>query len=318
VERSAAADALALALARRESAGLAVGSGSDAVRLVHGAADGFAGLTADRLGPAVLVERHDPDADAGALVDAVAGRFGPHEPVFLKERWSRERAVRAGGQVGGAPCPQELAVPEDGLVLRVRLAHEEHIGLFLDARPARAVVRRVAKGRRVQNLFSYTGSLGAAAAAGGALSTTNVDVMRSALAMARDNYARNGLAVDTRTFLRGDVFGHLARAARAGARCDLVIVDPPPRADRPGRRGFDARTGYGRLLARCLAILAEGGLVLAGTNLKGEGFAGLEAALSEAALLASRPVDIVERIPAGPDFPQPSDRPAARFILARG
>ncbi|MDD5306530.1 MAG: class I SAM-dependent methyltransferase [Deltaproteobacteria bacterium] len=317
MERSAAASALGLSLARREGAGLGVENGSDAVRLVHGAADGFAGLTADRLGPAVLVERHDPAADAEGIIEALARRFGAQEPIFLKERWSKERADRAGGQVRGAACPPDILVPEQGLVFGVSLAHEEHIGLFLDARPARALVRRVAEGRRVLNLFSYTGTLGAAAAVGGALSSTNVDVMRSALATARDNYARNGLAADTRTFLRCDVFQHLARAARSEARCDLIVVDPPPRAARPGRRGFDARTGYGRLLARCLKVLAPNGLILAGTNLKGGGFEELEDPLAQGARLAGRNVEIVERVPAGPDFPQPSDRPAARFVLAQ-
>ena len=304
---------LARAVARRQP--LHETTETNAIRLVHGAADGFPGLTVDRLGEVLLVEQHRLAVEPAPLLQALAERFGPDTPLFLKERWSRERDKQAGGQRGGAPHPPDFEITEDGLRFGVQLCRGEHIGFFLDARSARACVRALAEGRRVLNLFAYTGSLGVAAAAGGARATTNVDLMRSALDLGRENYRRNGLPQDSRTFLRNDVFQHLAHAARGRGRYDLVIVDPPPAARCRGHRVFRAHEDYPELVARALRVLAADGLLLAGHNLwdlDSEGFATL---LRDGAALAEREVAAIEAVAPPVDFPADSDRPTACFRI---
>ncbi len=311
------AETLALALERRLSLEEDRDDNSNCHRLVHGAADGFPGVTVDRYGPALLVEQHREDVEISPLVAALSERFGATTPIFAKRRYSRAESERAGKQVAGDPMCPDLEVLEDGLRFGVHLARGEHVGLFLDSRPARQAVRRLAEGRRVLNLFAYTCGFGVAAAAGGARSTTNVDNKGSALEGGRRNYALNGLDADTRTFMKSDAIDNLNRSARGRGLFDLVIVDPPPRFRRRGGRGFDARDGFGRLVARCLRVLAPGGLLIAGLNARAVDDAALEQHIAAGATAADallRPLEVIEP---GVDFPRPSDRPTARFRLCR-
>lgn len=306
--------AVARALGRR-GALLCTLPDTDAYRLIHGVADGFDGLTADRLGAVVLVERHVPSAPAEVLVAALAAELDDDTPIFLKERWSAERQQRGGGQVQGPAVDPIVEIHELGLRYRLDLQNDQHVGLFLDARPARARVRELAAGRHVLNLFAYTCAFGVAAAAGGARTTTNVDTMRSALATGRANYALNGLEANTRTFLRNEVFDHLSHAARGTGRYDLIVVDPPPRSQRKNRRFFRVERDYDRLLAGCARLLDERGLVMAGVNVREVDDDRFAAIVEAAAADAGRSLRIVERVGPGEDFPPAPNRPVGRFAL---
>ncbi len=308
-------DLLESALERRDWLNRQSPEAGDAVRIVHSAADGFDGITVDLLGGVLLVEAHRQGADSRAIIEVLASRFGTDTPVFLKERWSKESVKRAGRQVLGPVCSPVFTIRENGLAFMVDLAKEEHIGFFLDSRPARARVREIATGRRVLNLFSYTGAFGVAAGAGGARSTTNVDNKRSALTIARQNYELNHISFNTRTFMRADAIQYLARAAKGKGRYDLIFLDPPPYSQRPGNRSFKAKTGYARLAARCMELLAPGGLLLSGLNARGVSDSEFEGMLEEASLSVEKKLETIEIIGPGKDFPPGADRPLARFAL---
>lgn len=289
---------------------------TNAVRLVHDAGDGFPGLTVEKWHRAMLVEAHRRDADPEPLLDALIGIAGADTSVFFKARWSRDAAARSGRQVSGPICDGEFEIRESGLRYAVHIVGQEHTGLFLDSRLARDRVRALSGGKRVLNLFSYTGGFGVSAAAGGARSTTNIDNKRSALAVARRNYALNGLYSDSRTFLKADAFEYLSRAVRGKGRYDLVILDPPPISRGPKRR-FKVETGYVGLAAKCLRVLSCGGRLLAGLNGGRVSDDGFEDMLRQAAERVGCHARIVEHIGPGPDYPFAPDRPVARFILAQ-
>lgn len=312
------AELLDRAVERRADLLAEVGRDTDAWRLIHGSADGLDGLTADRLGDAILVERHRQAAPAEQLIEALVERFGLGTPLFLKERWSRDPLELAGRQVGGPTLsPDHVVVHEHGLAFALHLAAGEHVGLFLDARRARERVREVADGRRVLNLFCHTGGFGVAAAAGGARSTTNVDVKRSALETARRNYLLNDLPSDTRTFMRDDGIRFLLRTCRGAGRYDLVVLDPPARFRRAGGRTYDTREGYGRLVARSLNVLDPGGLLLAGSSALRDRGDALERIVVGAATDAGIEAVVVDRFGPGADFPPAPERPTGVFALVR-
>jgi 23S rRNA (cytosine1962-C5)-methyltransferase len=290
---------------------------TSAYRLFDGRYEGAQGWTVDRYGRAVLVQNFHPEGAAEAELETLLGflrdQLGEGGSVFLKERSVRvpERAV--GRQIWGEG-PSNCEVIEDGLRFGVEFLHGANTGLFLDARPLRAWVRDHSAGRRVLNLFSYTGAFGVAAAAGGARSVTNVDIVPSAIARGRANFERNSLASDSRTHMKAEVFDFLRRAARAGQTWDAIIADPPPvpttgrRGKKKRGRGFDPSADIERLMRLAYERLAGGGWLLACSALRGtERF---EERLPED--IGGR-----RRIDRGLDFPGPPDEGLRAWVLPR-
>ncbi len=207
--------------------------GTDCVRLSAGLSDGLPGLIVDRFGPLVVaVDYAGPTADgltARALLDLVRSVFPDHH-VVAKARAATDGTNKfATIQEPGAGVAPLIAT-ERGLKFEIGVDPAHDFGLYLDAAKARLFVRDAARGRRVLNLFSYTGAFGVAAAAGGAADVANVDPNRDYLAWSLRNAALN--SVEMRV-LPDTAQDHLARHLRRLARnpeqanYDLVIVDPP-------------------------------------------------------------------------------------------
>jgi 23S rRNA (cytosine1962-C5)-methyltransferase len=197
-------------------------------------ADGLPGLIVDRLGPLVVAVNYDSSGSDGlaadALVDLVRECFPQHD-VVAKVRASAgadNGFATAVHRFEGAARP--LVASERGLRFEIGTDPAHDFGLFLDAAHARLYVRAAAKGKRVLNLFSYTGAFGIAAAAGGAVDVANVDPNRDYLAWSLRNAQLNGVSMRV---LPDTAQAHLARHLRRLARTpahpsyDLVIADPP-------------------------------------------------------------------------------------------
>lgn len=240
--------------------------------------------------------------DAEAVEGWVEAVAGLHDGGIVV-RWSRDVAAVRGDVPEG-----EFEVDEDGLRFGVDVFRGANVGLFADARPMRRWVREHAEGARVLNLFSYTSAFGVHAAAGGARSVTNVDLVPSALERGAANFARNGLPTDSRTHVRSDAFEFLKRATKRGEQWDVVVVDPPPvptvgrGRKRGGRRGrFDPRKDWPVLAGGAAASTAPGGRLLLMSAARGaDGFERLvEEALPDVSWTS---------IARGEDFPGPADQ----------
>jgi 23S rRNA (cytosine1962-C5)-methyltransferase len=226
---------------------------TNAFRWVHGEADRLPGVHVDVYGTAATV-RFD-GAGARAFYGDLAARLRS-EPRLAVERVV-DREARAGAE-------DRHEVRENGFIFAVDLAHGQKGGLFLDQRENRAEVGARARGRRVLNLFGYTGGFSVYAASGGAARTDTVDLARPAIAAARRNFERNGLSVAASVagFHAVDAFDFLERAGREGARYDLVISDPPAFAK--NRAGLAvALRAYRRLHTLAAGVVAPGGLLFA-------------------------------------------------------
>jgi 23S rRNA (guanine2445-N2)-methyltransferase / 23S rRNA (guanine2069-N7)-methyltransferase len=158
-------------------------------------------------------------------------------------------------------------VTEGGLRFRVNFEDYLDTGLFLDQRMTRARLREAARGKHFLNLFAYTGSATVYAAAGGAASTTSVDLSRTYLEWAQRNLALNGLAGAAHTWVQADCREWLTDAALRSARFDLVFLDPPTFSNSKRMEGvLDIERDHPELIDACARLLAPAGLLVFSTN----------------------------------------------------
>jgi 23S rRNA (cytosine1962-C5)-methyltransferase len=240
--------------------------------------------------------------------------------VVERRRARRGAEADAGAEAGdkatvvlGAAPADEVEVRENGLRFGVDLLRGQKGGLFLDQRDNRALVRTAARGRRVLNLFGYTGGFSIYAAAGGARATVTVDAAAPAIAAARRNFERNRLATGDARFVAGDAFAFLERAARDGERFDLVISDPPSFA--PSRRALPTGLrAYRRLHRLCAAVTAPGGTLCAASCSSHVGGPAFLGTVREGARDAGRRFRLVELRGAGADHPVVPQFPEGDYL----
>jgi 23S rRNA (cytosine1962-C5)-methyltransferase len=197
-----------------------------------------------------------------ALADGLGGLLAPlGVRTLLRRRTEKGATEKVEVLVGEAP-KAPVAVREHGVPYEVDLLRGQKTGAFLDQRENRVRVGALSRGRRVLNLFSYTGGFSLHAALGGATHVTSVDVAAGAHVTAQASFKRAGVDPARHAFVAADVFGFLERAVAKGERWDLVVCDPPNMAPSAATRGR-ALTSYRKLHAACAAVLARGGVLCA-------------------------------------------------------
>lgn len=288
-----------IAAAWRARAGL----GTSCHRVLHGWGEGCPGLEIDRYGDAAVVEYSAELApELAGLVPALEA-WHPFDAVVARQRAFGAAPLALRGRL------ERRIVIEDDIRFAIELGRAGNPGLYLDARPARRWIRANSAGRRVLNLFAFSGSLGVAAAVGGARSVTHVDSHPGALDWCRLNSELNGLAVDDRDLARMNIYQHLRRAQAGRQRYDAILLDPPPGPaeprpkDRtPGRRGVAA------LAPLCARMLGAGGWLLCLFHHDRRQREPIEAEIAAAA----PGLEVLWRGGAGPDFPEPDPARALR------
>ncbi len=197
----------------------------------------------------------------------------PPDRLFVKRR-ARQRD-EGGGRAQYRKLDSRRAlrvVPEHGARFEVNLSDYLDVGLFLDQRPNRLAVRDRAGGRRVLNLFAYTGSFSVQARLGGASRTTTVDLSRTYLDWYRRNLELNGLDLDEHhRAVQADCLDWLEQGPEPGEAYDLVVCDPPTFSNSKRMRSdsFAIERDHAHLLDRVARFVAPGGEVLFSTNARG-------------------------------------------------
>ena len=202
-----------------------------------------------------------------AMHEAAAQALGfPLKNVVLKQRQGQRPEEQYRKLAASA---QDFVVAEGGHRFIVNLADHLDTGLFLDHRQTRALVASLARGRRVLNLFCYTGSFSVYAAANQAASTTSVDLSKTYLDWARRNFELNGLDFGRNRLVQADVLRFLAEESASRDRYDLIILDPPSFSNSKRMQGvLDVQRDHVALIRGCLCLLAPGGDLLFSTNLR--------------------------------------------------
>jgi 23S rRNA (cytosine1962-C5)-methyltransferase len=285
---------------------------TDAVRLVNAEGDGLPGLVADRYADRVVVKVTAPGMarERETLVRALREATGAACGFERSDASARREgfAAQSGGLWGEAPSsPVEIAERDRRYLVDV--AAGQKTGFYLDQRDARDVVQDLAKGRRVLDLFAYTGGFAVAAARGGAEEVTLVDSSEAALGLAEQNLQRNDAKCNVR-IMREDAFGFLRKH---DTRYDLLLVDPPSLA-RARRDVAKASRAYKDLALFALKRAAPGAKLLLFACSHHVGPDLFRKIVFGASLDAQRPVRVLRTLGASADHPVSLDHPEGAYL----
>ena len=289
----------------------------DCFRIFHGYEEGAKGVVIEKFNRAAVIDYKSDIRDTlPELAQALLNVF-PFENIIAKGHQSlglslKERTHLLRGNDAGATCH------EHELKFRIKLDVPHNPGLYLDARDARRWLSANSAGRRVLNMFAFTGSLGLSAAYGRAAEVIHLDRSKELLPRIQDNYRINNIELDTRNFLRGDIYKHLPRAIKAGQRFDGIILDPPPKiypsryaSHRPRGQDFPALIQY------CSELLNPGGWIMGMLHHFDYSWDDFEDQVTQASNGLLHPQ---VRITSGIDFPEsePAKKLRVSIFFARG
>jgi len=286
-------------------------------RLVHGESDGLPGVVADRYGDTVVVQLSSVGVERwrAAIIAALAGLPGVR-CVFDRSD-ADVRALEGLPPRSGVVCGELAEEPElieDGLCYRVDVVKGQKTGFYLDQRDNRARVRRLARGRDTLNVFCYTGGFTLAALAGGASSALSIDSSAAALAIARDNLARNpGLSGVSAQWRESDAFSELRRLRDAAASFDLIILDPPKLAP-TAQHAEKAARAYKDINLLALKLLRPAGLLATFSCSGGVDAALFRKIVAGAALDARADACVVGHFSASADHPSSLAFPEGDYL----
>jgi 23S rRNA (cytosine1962-C5)-methyltransferase len=240
---------------------------SDGQRLVHGEADGLPGLIVDRYGDTLSAQFLSAGTERwrSVIADALCKTTGLSRLYERSDASVREQEgldKRSGWLRGDGAT--DLVITEHGWRLGVDVATGHKTGYYLDQRENRrrfAELVRQLGCRSVFNGYCYTGGFSVAALAGGATQVLSVDSSGPALAVARDNIARNGFDLAACEFADADVNAALRQALAEGRSFDAIVLDPPKFAPTAAHAERAARA-YKDINRLALKLLAPGGLLL--------------------------------------------------------
>jgi 23S rRNA (cytosine1962-C5)-methyltransferase len=287
-----------------------------AVRLVHGEADALPGVVCDRYGEVAVFQFSSAGAERWreSVADAVLAASGcrvAYERSDLDVRALEGLAPRSGPVRGELPEAVEIA--EHGLQYRVDVVQGQKTGFYLDQRANRDRVRALAGGRDVLNCFCYTGGFTLSALAGGARSALSIDSSATALALARENAALNGLDDGRAEWLEADVFGALRTLRDEGRSFDLVVLDPPKFAPTAGHAERAARA-YKDINLLGLKLLRPAGVLVTFSCSGGVSPELFQKVVAGAAADAGADVALAQRLQADADHPVTLAFPEGEYL----
>jgi 23S rRNA (guanine2445-N2)-methyltransferase / 23S rRNA (guanine2069-N7)-methyltransferase len=203
----------------------------------------------------------------------------PEDHIFVRER----RQQKDGSQYEKVAQERRFETIREGR-FRFFVNFDDYLdtGLFLDHRLTRRMVGDLARGKRFLNLFAYTGTATVYAAAGGATSSTTIDMSRTYLEWAKRNLALNDLATPHHGFVQADCIAWLSDEQNHAREYDLMFIDPPTHSrSKRMPEDFDVQRDHVQLIQQAARLLAPDGVIVFSNNytrfkLEGAGLSGFE------------------------------------------
>lgn len=237
-----------------------------AYRLFNQDGDNFGGVTIDRYADFVVFSWYNTfvyqyrDIIVKAFQKVYPAVKGGYEKIRFKG------LDYESAHIYGQEAPETFTILENGVKYSVFMNDGLMTGIFLDQHEVRdALINELGLGKRVLNMFSYTAAFSVAAAMGGAIETTSVDLAKRSRELSQAHFEANGLDVTNHHFVVMDVFEYFKYAERKNLTFDLIVIDPPSFA-RNKKQTFSVAKDYHCLISQALEVLSDDGTIIASTN----------------------------------------------------
>jgi len=302
------------ALALRRALGLARPD-NDAYRLVHGEGDFLPGLVVDIYGPTAVLQAHSPGMHyaRGLIADAIVRLPGLGvRNVYYKSETTLPYKAHLDAQndyiVGGF---ETSVATENSLRFNIDWLRGQKTGFFLDQRDNRELLQRYSAGRRVLNMFCYTGGFSVYAMRGGAVTVDSVDSSTKAAALTDANIALNFPDDPRHRTYAEDAFKFLADMP--GDKYDLIVLDPPAFAKHRGaiKNGL---IGYRKLNAKAFEKIKPGGILFTFSCSQAISRDMFRMAVFTAAARSGRKVRILHQLSQPADHPIDISHPEGEYL----
>lgn len=293
---------LAAAFGQRQ--GLFNDSSTTAFRVFNGEGDGFGGLTIDYYDGYYLLSWYSEGVYTFKdQVIAALKNVAEFKGIYQKKRFDlKGQYIEEDDFVTGERGEFPLIVKENGVHFAVYLNDGAMTGIFLDQRDVRnAIKEKYAQGKTVLNTFSYTGAFSVAAAIGGAVKTTSVDLAKRSSSKTIEQFSVNGIDYESQDILVMDVFNYFKYAKRKELKFDLVILDPPSFA-RSKKYTFSTSKDYTSLMKEAIEITEDNGVIVASTNSASFGMKKFKGFIDKAFKDLGKKYSIVEEFTLPADF----------------
>ena len=322
------------ALQMRQAIGIADSTDNNTYRLVHGEGDNLPGLIIDVYGSTAIMQAHSIGMHlcrkqvVAALVEVMEGRV---QHVYYKSETTLPFMTAddmSGFLYGGS---DDNIATENGLKFRVDWLKGQKTGFFVDQRENRSLLERYARGRRVLNMFCYTGGFSFYAMRGGAELVHSVDSSAKAIELTRQNVELNfpgdarheAFCEDAFRFLenlplplqrRGVSGGGISPSfGGVGEVYNLIILDPPAFAKHRGAL-HNALKGYTRLNQKAFEKIEKGGILFTFSCSQVVTKDHFRNAVFTAAALAGRKVRILHQLHQPADHPVNIYHPEGEYL----
>lgn len=295
------------ALKVRSDLNLLTESNQNICRLIHAEGDGLSGLIVDYYDRVAVVQTHSMGMHCALneIVQALKVELPELKGVFDKSSKLLKKIGLADvedGLVFGS-LPEDWSPIEFGRKIVIDLEQGQKTGFFIDQRENRSLLSQLSKGKKVLNVFSYTGGFSIAAMQGGCELAHSLDSSKRALDLAEESVTLNGFDAKRHKSIEADAMQFLKNGV---AEYDIVVLDPPAFAKSASAR-HQAVQGYKRINQRAIQTMKAGSLLFTFSCSQAVDDRLFTHTVIAAAIQSNRMVRILHRLH------QPADHPVSAF-----
>ena len=254
--------------AAKKRSSLMMDDSTTSFRLFNGEGDGLGGITIDWYDGFVVVSWYSAGIYQWKelIIEQLQEAIPSIQGIYEKIRYASKEKLPESQFVRGVKASEPLIVQEEGVRYATYLDEGLMTGIFLDQREVRTLLRDdYSAGKTILNLFSYTGAFSVAAAMGGAVQTTSVDVANRSLEKTREQFEVNGIDPSEQKIYVMDVFDYIKYAVKKALTFDTIVLDPPSFA-RTKKRTFSVAKDYAGLVEQLVPLTAKKGTLILSTN----------------------------------------------------